>query len=95
MPCGPICPASDALCIAGFKLLLLTTSPQADQLGTYPTRVKTHLALDLQRQPNMIYLDVRLQSMIFEMVLSKNTFCWKNSLAAYMNAVQKPMKGFT
>ena len=66
MPCGPICPASDALCIAGFKqadpgkLLSLTTSPQADQLGTYPTRVKAHLALDLQRQPNMIYLDVRL-----------------------------------
>ena len=41
-------------------LLLLTTSPEADQLGTYPTRVKMHFALDLQRQPNMIYLDVRL-----------------------------------
>ena len=61
-----------------FNPMLLTTSPQADQLGTFPTRVKAHFALDLQRQPNMIYLDVRLQSMKFEMVLSKNTFCWKN-----------------
>ena len=43
-----------------FNPRLLTTSPQADQLGTYPTRVKAPFALDLQRQPNMIYLGVRL-----------------------------------
>ena len=75
------------------KLLLfnpmLTTSPQADQLGTFPTRVKAHFALNLQRQPNMIYLDVRLYSMKFEVVLSKNTFCWRNSLATYIFPTQQ------
>ena len=37
----------------------------------------------------MIYLDVRIKSMIFEMVLSKNMFCWKNSLAAYIFPTQQ------
>ena len=32
-----------------FNPMLLTTSPQADQLGRYPTRVKAHFALDPQR----------------------------------------------
>ena len=33
MPCGSICPASDALCIAGFKNRL---APVAADPGNYP-----------------------------------------------------------
>ena len=57
MPCGPICPASDALCIAGFKTgwrLWPPTRASFPRMGQ-ATHKKTHWKGN-QNQPYLIQL---------------------------------------
>ena len=55
MPCGPICPASDALCIAGFKTGWRLWPPTG-QGGKQPNKNTSEASKGNQNQPYLVQL---------------------------------------